>query len=278
MDSLFHYLSTAVVRTYAQLLVVFGVVFALAIVLWFVSQGIRGMLSSRIGMAYYYLVALGVVCHETGHALGCILTGTKIVKFVPFMPSSDGTLGYVSHELPDDGSFLGNVSQFVISTGPIWFGSFVILSLSYFTGGVGLLPDVRSYFPIGTPPATLEYLSNVFIGAFQMLRNALCIWDWRSPWIVLYLYVVFCIASEITLSGSDLKGMLKGCFAIIAILFIINLFPFLGKFVNAGIVYFKPYLFVVQITLAFVLLLDLIFFCISFVFMRVLFRGDTNAN
>ena len=145
-------------------------------------------------MVYYYLVAPGVACHETGHALGCLLTGTKIAEFVPFKPSSDGTLGYVSHELPDGGSFLGNVAQFVISTGPVWFGSAVILGLSCLVGGAGLLPDVQSYFPEGTPPATWEYVSNVFLAAFQMLRNAVCVWNWRSPWIAFYLYAVFCIA------------------------------------------------------------------------------------
>ena len=168
MESVLHYIASAVARTGAQLLVVFGVVFVLAVVLWFISQGIRGMVSSRIGMAYYYFVAPGVACHETGHALGCLLTGTKIAKFVPFRPSSDGTLGYVSHELPDGGSFLGNVAQFVISTGPVWFGSAVILGLSCLVGGAGLLPDVQSYFPEGTPPATWEYVSNVFLAAFQL--------------------------------------------------------------------------------------------------------------
>ena len=58
MDGVIQYLTTAVARTGAQLLVVFGVVFALAVVLWFVSQGIRGMVSSRIGMAYYYFAAV----------------------------------------------------------------------------------------------------------------------------------------------------------------------------------------------------------------------------
>lgn len=269
MERVLHYITTAVVRTGAQLLVVFGVVFVLAIVLWFVSQGIRGMVSARIGMLYYYLVALGVACHETGHALGCILTGTKIVEFVPFKPSSDGTLGYVSHELPDGGSFLGNVAQFVISTGPIWFGSAVILILSYLVGGVGLLPDMWSYFPEGTPPATLEYVSNVFFAAFQMLRNTACVWNWRSPWIALYLYAVFCIASEITLSGPDLKGMWKGCAAIVFVLFGINLFPYVGGWLNTGIALAKPYLFLVQTVLAFVLLMDLVFWSVAFIFAKV---------
>ena len=274
MEGVLHYITTAVARTGAQLLVVLGVMFALAVVLWFVSQGIRGIVSSRIGMVYYYLVAPGVVCHETGHALGCILTGTKIAEFVPFKPSSDGTLGYVSHELPDGGSFFGNIAQFVISTGPVWFGSAVILCLclSCLVGGTGLLPDVQSYFPEGTPPVTWDYVSNVFLAAFQMLCNAVCVWNWRSPWIALYLYAVFCIASEITLSGPDLKGMWKGCVAIVVVLFGVNLLPYVGGWLNMGIVWAKPYLFLVQVVLAFVLLLDAIFFAVVFVLSRLIGR------
>lgn len=274
LADIFQHVTTAVARTGAQLLVVFGIVFALAVVLWFVSQGIRGTVSSRIGMVYYYLVAPGVVCHETGHALGCIITGTKIAEFVPFRPSSDGTLGYVSHELPDGGSFLGNVAQFVISTGPVWFGSAVILGLSYLVGGAGLLPDVQAYFPDGAPPATWEYVSNVFLAAWQMLCNAACVWNWRSPWIALYLYAVFCIASEITLSGPDLKGMWKGCAAIIIVLLGINLLPHVGGWLNAGIVWAKPSLFIVQVVLAFVLWLDCVFFAVAFAVSRLITRRD----
>ncbi|MGN0853442.1 MAG: hypothetical protein ACI4Q3_08715 [Kiritimatiellia bacterium] len=274
METVLQYVTAAVARTGAQLLVVFGVVFVLAVVLWFVSQGIRSAVSSRIGMLYYYLVAPGVACHETGHALGCLLTGTKIAEFVPFRPSSDGTLGYVSHELPDGGSLLGNVAQFVISTGPVWFGSAVILGLSYLVGGSGILPEVETYFPERTPPATCEYVSSVFLAAWQMLRNAVCVWNWRSPWIALYLYAVFCIASEITLSGPDLKGMWKGCGAIAVVLFGVNLLPYAGRWINAGIVWAKPCLFRVQAVLAFVLLLDVVFFCVSFALMRLLKRGE----
>ena len=272
MDNVLHYIMTSVARTGAQLLVVVGVVFALAVILWFVSQGIRGAVSSRIGIIYYYLVAPGVACHETGHALGCLVTGTKITEFVPFKPSSDGTLGYVSHELPDGGSFLGNVAQFVISTGPVWFGSVVILGLSYLVGGAGILPDVQTYFPEGTPPATYEYVSNVFLAAWKMLRNAVCVWNWRSPWIALYLYAVFCIASEITLSGPDLKGMWKGCAAIVVVLLGINLLPYVGEWLNVGIVWCKPYLFLIQVVLAFVLLMDMAFFGVVFLLTRLLKR------
>lgn len=51
---------------------------------------------------FYLLVLPGVALHETAHYLACLLTGTRVGRFVPFSPKSsdDGRmrLGYVSHE------------------------------------------------------------------------------------------------------------------------------------------------------------------------------------
>ena len=269
MYALTQYLTAAVARTGAQLLVVFGVVFALAVALWFVSQGIRRCAASRLGMAYYWIVAPGVVCHETGHALGCLLTGTRIHEFVPFRPSSDGTLGYVSHELPDGGSFFGNIAGFVIATGPVWFGTAIIALLSCLVSGAGLLPDVEMYFPEGSPVVSWGYASALFSAAWTMLCRAVAVWRWHSPWLALYIYAVFCIASEITLSGPDLKGMWKGAAAIVVTLFLLNLVPWIGGWINVGVVFVKPYLFLSQIVLAFVLFVDLAFFGVVWLVTRL---------
>ena len=56
-----------------------------------------------IGKAAFYLLVLpGVILHETAHCLACLLSGTRIKRFVPFWPenSSEGRLrlGYVRHE------------------------------------------------------------------------------------------------------------------------------------------------------------------------------------
>ena len=266
IENILHHILTAAAQTGAQLLVVFGIVFAVAIVLWFVSQGIRRVFSSRVGMAYYYFVAPGVACHETGHALGCLLTRTKIVEFVPFHPSPDGTLGYVSYREPT--GLVGSMALFLISTGPVWFGSAVIIGLSCLMGGTGFLWSVQASFPEDVSPATFKYLSSVFIAAFQMLKNAVIVWHWKSFWTPLYLYAVFCIASEITLSSPDLKSMWKGCVSIAVIMFIANLFQFTARYLDAGIDWAKPHLFLVQVVLAFVLMVDVLFLLVAFLITR----------
>ena len=53
-------------------------------------------------LAFYLLVLPGVTLHEAAHYLACLLTGTRVSRFVPFWPhrSASGRLllGYVSHE------------------------------------------------------------------------------------------------------------------------------------------------------------------------------------
>jgi hypothetical protein len=58
---------------------------------------------ATLGRAVFYLLVFpGVILHEGAHYLACLLTGTKVFRFVPFSPRrpADGrlVLGYVRHE------------------------------------------------------------------------------------------------------------------------------------------------------------------------------------
>ncbi len=53
-------------------------------------------------VTFYLLILPGVVLHESSHYLACLLTGTKVFRFIPFSPQrlAGGrlVLGYVRHE------------------------------------------------------------------------------------------------------------------------------------------------------------------------------------
>lgn len=266
MSSIFSYILAAVLRTVYQLVVVFGVVFFIAVLQYLVSQGIRGVVSSRLGMGYYYFVAPGVACHETGHALGCVLTGTKIYEFVPFNPQPDGTLGYVR---PGECG-LGATGYFLIATGPVWFGCALILILSVLFSGNAALMNVGAYYERVAEAGMFRYVMSVFAAGLMMLRDSVCFWKWSSFWFVFYLYAVFCIASEITLSGADMAGMVRGALAIVIVWFVLNLIPYVGYAINSAIAVARPYLFYVQAVMVFVLLLDLCFLVLAKVVNAVL--------
>jgi len=197
----FDYAATALVRTVFEWLLLFGGVFALAVALWFASQGIRRHGAGLLGRRYYYLVAPGVACHETGHALGCLATGTRILEFVPFRPEGD-TLGYVNHELRP--GLWPQIALFFIATGPVWFGCGVILVLSRFFAGPDFLPSFDALAPRPGEPVSV-HLKGMWHGAVWMLQTAFAPWRWRTPLFPAYLYAVFCIASLRTLRARGLR-------------------------------------------------------------------------
>ena len=67
--------------------------------------GLLGFRSGGAGLgrlAFYLLVLPGVALHEAAHYLACLLTGTRVSRFVPFWPQRSASgrllLGYVLHE------------------------------------------------------------------------------------------------------------------------------------------------------------------------------------
>ncbi len=265
---MFDYIATAFVRTVSEGLLLFGGVFALAVALWFVSQFIRSYGAGLLGNGYYYLVAPGVACHETGHALGCILTGTRIIKFVPFRPEGD-TLGYVSHEVRS--GVWPQIARFFIATGPIWFGCCMIMLLSRLLAGPGFLPSFDALAPYPGEPFS-AHVKGVWYGALWMFRMVFAPSRWHSWLFLLFLYLVFCIASEITLSPPDLDGMWQGLAAILGVVFALNLVPFMSNWLARGIDALRPAVFTLHTILFFVLLADIAFLAIMRLFWVLLAR------
>jgi hypothetical protein len=67
--------------------------------------GQSGFRSGGAGLGrvlFYLLVLPGVTLHEAAHYLACLLTGTRVSRFVPFWPQRSASgrllLGYVRHE------------------------------------------------------------------------------------------------------------------------------------------------------------------------------------
>lgn len=222
-----------------QLWTVFGVAMSLAFCLQLVGRKIRTAGVGRLGELYWYLVAPGVACHETGHAVGCFLTGTKIVKFVPFCRDRD-TLGYVLHEKRT--GLLGGVADFVIASGPVWFGGLVIVFLTCLFSRSTPRILFRDYFPVDAMPGLLAYGRCLFSATGNLLSETLGASDWGLG-LVVWLYLTFCIASEIGLSNVDLLHMKRGLVCIALVTAVLNLIPPVGKGVSALVFALMPFLF-----------------------------------
>ena len=180
------YVGSAIWNTVLFLL--FGILpwIAIAFIMQLLSNSIRKSLAKILGIqGYIYLTCPGVMVHEIGHALFCVIFRHKIVEMKLFSPEADGTLGYVNHSY-NPKSFYQRIGNFFIGTGPIWFGIAVLCFVSWL-----FLPNEMQIN---------SFLSMNFWGRWQSY---------------VWLYFALTIASHITLSSPDLVGATDGGIAIL---------------------------------------------------------------
>jgi hypothetical protein len=261
------YLDTAIVNAFRQIIGGFGVVFILSFLMWTVSQRRRGIGSGFWGRSYYYFVAPGVMFHELGHALGCVLTFTKVVEFAPFRMQGE-TLGYVRYV--KSGCFQA-VREFIIATGPVWLGCAAIFALGFFMEGKGFLPVYEEVFS-GNDVGAIDYACGLFSSALAMFASLICNWNWTSSAYWLILYLMFCVTSEITLSPPDLAGMWRGFFPIAGFVILLNLIPGFNICALKLTEVLEPTVFFVHSILLFVLFVDIGFYLLFRMFVRLFGR------
>ncbi len=248
------YVYNSLISACGQLMDLFGLTFVLAFALYQVSMAMRRLGADRLGLLYFYIVAPGVACHEAGHALGCVLTGKRIVEFVPFKPrvEEDGvTLGYVRHESRP--TILSRAGEFLVATGPVWLGSAMILLLVRMLVGPAPFDYLSGIDVNDIPTGLLGYVRAVSTAAFGLAANSFSVWRWQGLLDAVWAYLLICIASEVTLSGPDLRGMWVGLFAIVSLFLVGNCIPFADKALESGMAWLAPRLFLLHATLAFVL-------------------------
>lgn len=174
-----------------------------------VLQLITGRFRRRVAEVFgarfcIWSTAPGVMLHEFSHALLCVVFRHRITDFALFSPQKNGNLGWVAHKW-NPRSLWQNIGCFFIGVAPIAFGVAALVFLTLL-----LLPAESLPFP-PLPGSGLE----AFRFQFRTTFLALCrFWiepdlllRWRS-W--LWLYAVFAIGSQITLSRADLAGAGSG--------------------------------------------------------------------
>lgn len=220
------FIKDLIMATFTQMASLFGGIFIFGLIIHFVSQLTFRSLERSFGRKGVYFVAwLGTPLHELGHALFCIIFWHKIVKIEFFNPDPvTGTLGYVYHKWnrKNPWQVLGN---FFIGIGPVILGCAVLFAIFYF-----LIPDgsqawasimarfneVDSSYSIGNYFTILGGSTFAMTKLIFTLQN---LTSWRF-WVFCYLSI--CVASNIRLSLSDIKGALSGFGCIILPFLLIN--------------------------------------------------------
>lgn len=235
----FNYIGSAMGNTALFLLAALLPWLAVAFVMQLFSNSIRKSLVKLLGIqGYIYLTCPGVMVHEIGHALFCVIFRHKIVEMKLFSPEDDGTLGYVNHSY-NPKSFYQRIGNFFIGTGPIWFGGAVLCLISWL-----FLPEEMQI-----ENSVSSVIGNFFSADF---------WSrWQS---YVWLYLMLTVASHITLSPPDLAGSVDGGIAISVTSFLsFLLFGWCGEWENSVIEFFKDLFFSSCGIFSFVFILLLMF-------------------
>ncbi len=163
---------------------------------------------------YYFFVArIGVPVHELGHALFAIIFHHKITDIKLFDSSApNGALGYVNHTY-NKKSLYQNVGNFFIGIGPVIIGSLVLYILST------LLFNVKAG-GVEENVVTSGQAGLIFNRGWALIQEIFTSGSFLKSF--LFLYLVFAIGSNITLSKADIRGAKKGFGFLILFLFILH--------------------------------------------------------
>lgn len=218
MQGAIDYVAQSGLLTARQLLMLLGPVLVLAFVLHQLSSYVRSRAAHGLGVdLYMWLTAPGVMVHELGHALFCVVFGHAITRMKLFGPQADGTLGYVEHSYNHKNPYQ-SIGNFFIGTGPIWLGSAMVYVLSRYLLGAHV-----SASSVTAGSGVMEIMTDVAASAFRSFTGLLdpsLMGSWRF-WA--FAYLVVCIGSHITLSAPDIRGAFKGFLALVAAVLLFNL-------------------------------------------------------
>lgn len=182
----------------------FGIPLVLAFLQNFISSYNERLGYRIMGRKLYYIFVarIGVPVHELGHALFAVIFRHKITEMKLFEPDSKkGTLGYVNHSY-NKKSLYQKVGNFFIGIGPVILGSLVLYTLA------AILFDISVNADESQTSSPESQASVVLSGGWQIITAIFSSGSFLKSF--LFLYLVFAIGSNITLSKADLQGAYKG--------------------------------------------------------------------
>ena len=101
------------------------------------------------------------------------------------------------------------------------------------------------------------------------MRTVMSPSNWGSILFPVCFYLIFCIASEITLSPSDLQSTWRGFVSLVAVILLLNLVPVASAWLCLFVDSMIPCLFVLHSLLLFALLFDLLILAAAGLIRRV---------
>lgn len=151
-----------------------------------ISAGLAKNLNFGI---YRAILAPGIIIHELSHAVGCFITGARIVD----LNLLDKNGGEVKHEQPA----VPVLGMLIISTAPLVSGLLIVFLLLNRVG-VNINPDDINF--------NFREVMPLLNHMVQLLINI----DWAKPINYLYIYLLISLTVTISPSKTDLIYALPG--------------------------------------------------------------------
>jgi len=266
-----------IIATFSQMASLFAGIFVFGLLIHFISQLTFRSIENAFWSKGTYLVAwLGTPIHELGHALFCVIFMHKIVEIKLFKPDPlTGTLGYVSHKWNRSNPWqvLGNL---FIGIGPVILGCAALFAIFYFLipnssqAWDSIMMGVKEIDNVYSPGSYLALLRASALALVRVIFTIPNLADWRF-WIFCYLSI--CVASNVRLSPSDIKGSLSGLGCLVLPFLLIN---FLGLVTGLGGEIFFPFtassLGIAYSLLILALLMTLIGFILTYLISAAYFK------
>jgi hypothetical protein len=236
------FIKDLIITTFTQMASLLAGIFLFGLLIHFISLITFRSIEKAFWRKGTYLVAwLGTPIHELGHAIFCVIFMHKIVKIEFFKPDPlTGTLGYVSHKWNHSNPWqvLGNL---FIGIGPVILGCAVLFAIFYF-----LIPNsslawdsiLVKVSEIDNSRLIVSYLEVIQASAFSIVKLIFTISNLTSWRFWVFCYLSICVASNIRLSLSDIKGSLSGFGCLVLLFLLIN---FLGLVTGLGTERFFPF-------------------------------------
>jgi len=223
-----NYLIEALQATGVHLLVLLGPLIVLALIMHFVSSGLRNLGFEAFGEKgfVYGFKMIGTPVHELGHAVFALMFGHRVVSVKWFDPNGrGGTYGFVKTRYTRGNPF-HETGLFFSGIGPVMMCALMLYVITWLLFGTGIhnLFDADIFSENFLSVDTLTMLLHSITSAVKEI-TALLFTNADSKWwkVVLFIYLFFSIGSSMTLSPPDVKLATKGFLFFSAILFLFNI-------------------------------------------------------
>lgn len=220
------------IESFLNLASVLGVFIVFGILLNLIESKNNEVIQNSLGINFIVFTGfIGTVVHELSHMLMAFIFNHKIVKvelFRPFKYKEDGVLGYVKHTY-NPSSLYQQIGNFFIGIAPMIFGTlFIWILLILFSNDTYQVLTNNIHIDL-----YIKYLESTdYLKVFSLLINDTLL-ILKSMFSLKYLadlkhlimlFLIYSIATHMSLSLADLKGSFKGFIVCFIIVFIVTLF------------------------------------------------------